>query len=517
MTANNGQILTLEWSVPSSNATAAVSDYVIQYKRSTSTSWTTVADGAGTSRTFTFVGPTVGVTFNFRVSAVSSDGAGPFSTVVTATIPLSTVTRFTPGFIIADQNFYAPNAMTETEIQSFLNARVGSCLSTDCLNVLRVDLPTYPAAYSTSTGNLLCSQVNGGDGLRAATVIFRVQQACGLSAKVILVTLQKEQGLVTSRNPSNYALGYAMGWACPDSTGCVDPDSWFGHQVYRGARQLVTYKLANFARQPGVHAIPFSPSPGCGSTNVTVVNHATAALYNYTPYQPTAASLAAWPLAATPYSPCNSYGNRNFWFYYTQWFGNPTAVTAPPSPEEPTFRDVPAARAFFAEIEWLAASGITNGFSDGTFRPLGTVNRDAMAAFLYRAAGEPAFDPPTESPFTDVNSAMPFYTEITWLASTGVASGFSDGTFRPDQSVGRDAMAAFLYRFANEPSFTPPAESPFTDLAPSRPFYREIMWLVAAGIADGFGDGTFRPDDAVNRDAMAAFLFRFDEQGLAPR
>ena len=237
---------------------------------------------------------------------------------------------FTPGFIIADQNFYSHDAMSQTQIQSFLNERIGTCLSDDCLNVLRVDLPSYPAAYSSSTGALLCSAIIGGSNLLASTVIFKVQQACGISARVILVTLQKEQGLITSRNPSNYALSYAMGWACPDSTGCVDPDSWFGYQVYRGGRQLVTYRLANFARQPGTHQIAFSPSPGCGSTTVKIVNYATAALYNYTPYQPTPAALAAWPNAANPYSACNSYGNRNFWFFYNQWFGNPTAVVPDP-------------------------------------------------------------------------------------------------------------------------------------------------------------------------------------------
>jgi hypothetical protein len=238
---------------------------------------------------------------------------------------------FTPGFIIADENFYSHDAMSEAQIQAFLDARVGTCLSADCLNVLRVAMPSYPAAFSTSTGALLCSSVTGGSALRASTIIYRVQQACGISARVILVTLQKEQGLVTSKDPSAYALSYAMGWACPDSTGCVDPNSQFGYQVYRGARQLVTYKLANFARQPGVHQIAYSPSPSCGSTSVRIVNYATAALYNYTPYQPTAASIAAWPGAVSPYSPCNSYGNRNFWFYYNQWFGNPTAVVPGPT------------------------------------------------------------------------------------------------------------------------------------------------------------------------------------------
>ena len=179
------------------------------------------------------------------------------------------------------------------------------------------------------------------------------------------------------------------------------------------------------------------------------------------------------------------------------------------------FFDVPASRAFAKEIDWLAGSGITSGFSDGTFRPLESVNRDAMAAFLYRFAGKPAFSPPAVSPFTDLSPSTPFYKEITWLASTGITGGFSDGTFRPQETVNRDAMAAFLYRFAGRPDFTPPTTSPFSDITPSTPFYTEITWLASTNITGGFSDSTFRSLQSVKRDAMAAFLYRFDEKGLA--
>ena len=182
--------------------------------------------------------------------------------------------------------------------------------------------------------------------------------------------------------------------------------------------------------------------------------------------------------------------------------------------ETVVFSDVPSGRPFAHEIAWLAASGVTNGYSDGTFRPLGTVNRDAMAAFLYRFAGKPAFTPPAVSPFSDVSASTPFYKEITWLASTGITGGFSDGTFRPLGTVNRDAMAAFLYRFAGRPAFTPPAVSPFSDVSALTPFYKEITWLASTGITGGFSDGTFRPLGTVKRDAMAAFLFRFDDRGL---
>jgi len=119
----------------------------------------------------------------------------------------------------------------------------------------------------------------------------------------------------------------------------------------------------------------------------------------------------------------------------------------------PVFSDVGVENQFYTEIMWMAAEGISSGWSepDGTktFRPLEPVARDAMAAFLYRAAGSPEFTAPTESPFTDVDTDSQFYKEIAWLASKGISTGWSDGTFRPLEPVARDAMAVFLYRAVN--------------------------------------------------------------------
>jgi hypothetical protein len=89
VTVNDGAQLRLEWAAPASSGSSAVSDYVIQYKRSTSSTWITVADGVSASTSFTFVRPTAGVTFDFRVQARNSMGFGPFTSAVRATTPSS--------------------------------------------------------------------------------------------------------------------------------------------------------------------------------------------------------------------------------------------------------------------------------------------------------------------------------------------------------------------------------------------------------------------------------------------
>lgn len=107
--------------------------------------------------------------------------------------------------------------------------------------------------------------------------------------------------------------------------------------------------------------------------------------------------------------------------------------------------------------------------------------------------------------FVDVLTTSPFFTEIEWLAGKGISTGWvqPDGSklYQPLEPVHRDAMAAFMYRYAGSPDFTPPTMSPFTDVAPTQPFYKEVCWLKEQGISTGWPDGTFRPLGSVNRDA----------------
>ncbi|NHW47369.1 S-layer protein [Paenarthrobacter sp. MSM-2-10-13] len=193
-----------------------------------------------------------------------------------------------------------------------------------------------------------------------------------------------------------------------------------------------------------------------------------------------------------------------------------------PAPATSPFADVSTSQQFYAEMAWLAGAGVSTGWSEAngskTYRALQAVNRDAMAAFMYRLSGSPGFVPPAESPFADVSTSQQFYKEMAWLASKGISTGWTEAdgftkTYRALQPVNRDAMAAFLYRLAGSPDYTPPAVSPFADVSTSQQFYKEMAWLASSGISTGWteanGSKTYRALQAVNRDAMAAFMYRF--------
>lgn len=258
----------------------------------------------------------------WRMLAAVIAGFALVGTLIVAPSPAPatavTGSEFNAGNIISDSLFYDGQAMTRSEIQAFLNAKIGTCSNGSCLNVLSTSVDSRAREVSQTTGKLICEAFTGGT-LSAAEIIYRAQVACGISAKAILVTLQKEQGLITSKAPRDSALDRAMGMACPDTAPCATWALGFGNQVYRGTRQLKAYKAAAFGMQPGVHQIGYHPNTSCGSSAVNIVNYATAALYNYTPYQPNAAALANLGGVGDA---CSSYGNRNFWVYYANWFGS---------------------------------------------------------------------------------------------------------------------------------------------------------------------------------------------------
>ena len=116
------------------------------------------------------------------------------------------------------------------------------------------------------------------------------------------------------------------------------------------------------------------------------------------------------------------------------------------------------------------------------------------------------------TPFKDVSVFHVFGSEISWLSTKRITTGYPDGTFQPAAPVLREQMAAFLYRRAGSPAFQAPAVSPFTDVSPSHVFYREIAWLASSGVTTGYaepnGTRTYRPGQPVLREQMAAFLHR---------
>ncbi len=171
----------------------------------------------------------------------------------------------------------------------------------------------------------------------------------------------------------------------------------------------------------------------------------------------------------------------------------------------------------YADVKWLKQTGITTGYTDNTYRGGDVVQRQDMAAFLRRlvSTANKSFNLKAALNFSDVNSATPHYADIEWLSRTGISNGWAmpNGTkeFRPSTGVLRQDMAAFLYRTAGSPAYTPSAadKAKFVDVNDSTPHAKEIWWCASKGITQGWnvnGRTEFRPGNVVIRQDMATFL-----------
>lgn len=178
----------------------------------------------------------------------------------------------------------------------------------------------------------------------------------------------------------------------------------------------------------------------------------------------------------------------------------------PPLPATPgvlgPWADVTAGDPHAGPVRAVSSSGIAAGFGDGTFRPGTAVTRGQMASFLARALRLP---PASRPPFPDVAADDPHARTIASVSAAGIATGFGDGTYRPGAPVTRGQMATFLTRALG---LAPGDGSSFPDVAAEDPHAAAIGSVATAGIATGFGDGTFRPGAPVTRGQMATFLAR---------
>ena len=146
------------------------------------------------------------------------------------------------------------------------------------------------------------------------------------------------------------------------------------------------------------------------------------------------------------------------------------------------FTDVSKNDGCYDAVDYLYSKGIMNGTSSTKFSPNGELTRAMVVTILYRAQGEPAVH--TSGSFKDVAAGC-YYTEaVEWAAANNIVKGFTDGTFKPDKSVTREQLVAFLSRFAqyNDAKIIEADGQLSTDAVVSGWARKNVEWAVAEGI-----------------------------------
>ena len=110
-------------------------------------------------------------------------------------------------------------------------------------------------------------------------------------------------------------------------------------------------------------------------------------------------------------------------------------------------------------------------------------------------------------PFTDVSKGEWYYDGVNDLYRRGIMDGTTETLFAPSQGLSRGQLAMIFYRMAGEPEVT--AKDTYSDVPAGLWCAKAVTWASANGLVLGYEDGTFRPDQPVQRQQLVAMLFRY--------
>lgn len=108
--------------------------------------------------------------------------------------------------------------------------------------------------------------------------------------------------------------------------------------------------------------------------------------------------------------------------------------------------------------------------------------------------------------YNDVTAGDWFTPDVIYVTLTGLMNGTGDG-FSPNNNINRAQLVTVLYRMAGEPEVT--GENPFTDVPDGQWYTDAVLWAAENNITDGTSETTFSPNDALTREQMATFFYRF--------
>jgi hypothetical protein len=234
---------------------------------------------------------------------------------------------YNPAYLISDKVFADTGSMSPNDIQNFLNAENSGIKNLTAVEACDPVTPLSPDPYAAGY------YPHCGATLSAANLIYDAAQSYGVSPRVVLATMQKEEGLVTDPSPVASQINTAMGYGCPSSCnpayqGFFTQIDWGTYQLRKNVESIngrpFMSTTASYACGSGHDVNPNNNTYSTGlypgrtvtfynqgglAQTITIANAPTASLYCYTPF--------VGPISLTGYS-----GSYNFVQAFEQWWGS---------------------------------------------------------------------------------------------------------------------------------------------------------------------------------------------------
>ena len=176
-----------------------------------------------------------------------------------------------------------------------------------------------------------------------------------------------------------------------------------------------------------------------------------------------------------------------------------------------SFADVSPTRDAWCYTQVMQASeaGLMNGYGSSLFGKNDPITRGQMVQILYNYYGE---DCGTNSGFSDVPSSAWYAKAVTWASKKGVVSGYSNGTFGPNNKLTREQMVTILYNVAGRPATNASALAQFNDRGQVAAYaVNGFSWAVSNKVVSGTSNTTLSPRGTATRAQVAVILIRYLE------
>lgn len=167
---------------------------------------------------------------------------------------------------------------------------------------------------------------------------------------------------------------------------------------------------------------------------------------------------------------------------------------------------------FESAIRSLVSKGIMGGYEDGSYRPDNAVTRAEFATLVIRTLdlAETTSTADTGKQLTDLLPGKWYTDAVNQAIALGIVGGYPDNTFKPNNEINRQEMAAMIMRaIETQDVYSEPANLTFKDTDKINPIFKDaVQRLVYLKVMSGNADNTFGPKTSTTRGQMAAVLGR---------
>lgn len=192
----------------------------------------------------------------------------------------------------------------------------------------------------------------------------------------------------------------------------------------------------------------------------------------------------------------------------SSWNGVSDTCTVTVEGELLPFDDLTPGAWYYKELRGALDEGILQGMGDRQFGPSLSMTRAMVVQTMYNMEGRPEVE--GDLPFTDVGETAWYRPAVLWAYQNNMVKGVSETEFMPNKAMNRQELAAVLWRYAGQPEMEGDMTD-YTDVGQIAEYARiPMLWLTQNSLMQG-GEGLIQPRNVVTRIETAVVLYRYSQ------